>query len=285
MKLKSLFLCAVIPIFLLSGCAFFHNPLGAFNKAEDKKAAVQKKLDKNDDETVDAGKKYIYGTKLALAADPSTNKAHVVATDLNDKAIAVLGQPSLEEINNLKQMVNNLLATNKAIIIKGEKQLADLDSEVIDLQSQKVSLEGKLDTAEKKLTAVSLSNAGLAQKWATLTKIFWGIVYFFIAAFVIKILAAIVPPPYNTFVGIIAVPFGLITKAIHACIPEAKVVAGVVSKDYQTATEHLVSAIQDIKTQNPSIAPQIAATVVANTDSTTSAAIINTTKTALGIVS
>lgn len=268
-----------------SGCALFRNPLKSWTKAETKVEEKQKKIDTNQDAITDQGKNYVYATKLALQADPSTNVYHKVETQLNDKAVATLGPPDMAEIVRLEAMVNNLLSTNQALVTQGQKQLATQDALVVNLQTQRDSLQGQLDTAQAKLTKVGTENAGLAQKWATLVKIFWWIIYGIIFVFVIKILAVVLPPPYNSIVGIIAMPIGIVTKLLHSLVPEAKAVAGVVSAEYKTGTQDLVSIIQKLKEAHPELRKEIGDAVYAGTDSTTSAIAINKAKSDLGIVS
>ena len=269
----------------LTGCALFRNPLAGWAKATTKVESVQQKQDANQDALVEKGKNYVYGTKLVLDADPSTNVYHSLATEFNDKAIATLGTPTMDQITMLQTMVKNLLSTNTQLIIKGEKQLASMDAKVADLQEVNKELDQQLNKANQKLEAVGTANAGLAQKWANVVRWVWYFIYGAIFVAIIKVLAVVLPPPYNSIVGLIAVPFGLVSKLIHSLIPEAKAVAGVVSENYKTATEDLVSTIQKLKDAHPELHKEISATVLASTDSNTSAVAINDAKTSVGLVS
>jgi hypothetical protein len=132
---------------------------------------------------------------------------------------------------------------------------------------------------------VGTVNAGYASKWTTLIKFFWYAVYMVIGVFVIKILSVVLPPPYNSIVGIIALPIGIVTKLLHSMVPEAKAIAGVVSAEYKTGTQDLVTIIQKLKDTHPELRKEIADAVYAGTDSTTSAIAINKAKSDLGIVS
>ena len=274
---------ALLP--LGTGCALFRNPLGNWTKAETKVEQKQQKLDANQDTITEQGKNYVYATKLALQEDPSTNKYHEVEQQLNDKAVATLGTPSMEEIVKLEAMVKNLLSENEKLIIKGKKQLAEQDDVVADLQQENAQLLKEVGVAQKKLVDVGTTNAGFAQKWATLMKIVWWIIYGVIAMFVIKILAVVLPPPYNSIVGIIALPIGIFTKLLHSMVPEAKAIAGVVSAEYKTGTQDLVTTIQKLKEAHPELRKEIGDLVYANTDSDSSAIAINKAKSELGIVS
>ena len=277
-------LLMVILVATAPGCALFKNPFKSWTKAETKVETTQKAVATNQEEIVKQGKNYVYATKLALDADTSTNQVHDVEVQLNDKAIATLGTPTMDQIVVLQAMVKNLLSTNQILVAKGEKQLAAQDAMVANLQSVNSELLGKLDVATKKLTEVGTTNAGLAQKWNDVVKVFWWIVYAFIFVAVIKVLAVVLPPPYNSIVGIIAVPIGLFTKLIHSLVPEAKAVAGVVSSEYKTTTEQLLTAIQKLKDANPTQHTEISKTV-SNTVDSTLVSTINTAKAAAGIVS
>jgi hypothetical protein len=281
----------VIYIFLIlciamtfSGCALFRNPLKSWDKAENKVTIAEKKIDTNQDRLVEQGKNYVYATKLVLQTDPSTNKHHEIETQLNDKALAIFGPPPMEDINQLDLMVRNLLSDNEKLVKQGQQQLASFDATVVQLQNENTKLQNKLDVAQKKLQDVGTSNSGLAQKWSLVVKIFWWIIYAIIFIAIIKILAVVLPPPYNSIVGIVAVPIGLMVKMVQSLIPEVKAAAGVVHQNYQIATEDLVTIIQKLKESHPELRAEISKTVYSETDSTTSAQAINDTKAKLGIV-
>ena len=284
MNRRFISLVLVLSMLGLSGCALFNNPFKSWQKAETKIAQVENKVATNQVATTKEGINYVYATKLALAADPATNNYHKVETELNDKAIVVLGTPSMEDITKLNKMVNDLLSTNAQIIIQGDKELAAMDKKVTQLQQENSTLEGTLSKVEAKATAIATANAGLAQKWATVTKFFWWIVYGIIFFTVVRIVTAVLPPPYNSLSIIVSLPVSIITKLIHALVPEAQKIAGLVPVAYQTATENLITSIKQIKTDHPELHNEISTTVAANANDST-ASVINDTKTKLGMIS
>jgi hypothetical protein len=271
-----------------SGCALFRNPTGSWDKATAKVEATQHKVEANERAIADQGKNYVYATKLALQADPSTNKYHKIETQLNDKAVATLGAPSMSEIVELEAMVSNLLSENQKLMEKGQKQLADQDEQVAILQAQNIALQDKLGAAEKKLVDVGTVNAGYASKWTSLVKIFWWIVYGVIAVFVIKILSAVLPPPYNSIVSIVSVPIGLVIKGIQGMIPEAKQAAGVVAKQTYDTTKltlsHIIEAIEDMKMKEPEKAAALVPYLNNVTSKETTRPVITEVKRELGYV-
>jgi hypothetical protein len=241
-------ICMIISS-LLVGCALFRDPTGSWNKATDKVEAVQKAIDKNEDARTTAARNYVYATQVVLKDDPSTNRHHEVASDLNEKALVTLGPPSMADVVYLQAMVKNLLATNTAIIIRGEQQLAELDNTVIALQKANAKLQLNLEKAEQKVLDVGTTNAGFASKWTTLMKFFWWIVYAFVGAIIIKILAVLVPAPYNSFFGIIDYVIGGFIRFIFKLAPKAMETAKVVGTEYKVAMEHVVTSIEDAKTK------------------------------------
>jgi cell division septum initiation protein DivIVA len=282
---KIIILILLTSIFASStGCALFRNPFKSWTKAETKVETTQKQIETNQDSLTQEARNYIYGEHIALLMDPSTSRYHEVETTLNDKALITLGNPTMEDVDKLQKMVSNLLSTNTQIVIKGEKQLADMDNEVKSLQEENNNLQSKLSSAEEKLIKVGTENSGLAQKWSNLVKIFWWVLYGIIAMVVIRVVTAILPPPYNSLGAIVSVPLGLISKFIHASVPQAQAVAGVVSKDYQAATEQLINVLQELKSQNPALHPAISASVANNIDSNL-IPVINQSKSSIGLVS
>jgi len=281
-----LIIVMVVP--MLSGCAMFRNPLGSWNKATDKADAAAAEVQKNEDKQVDSARNYVYGTQLALEANPQTNRATEVASSLNERAMLTLGPPEMESALKLQAMVDNLLSTNKAIILKGEKELANMDAQIVDLQKENASLQLKLDKAEQKVESIGQVNAGLAQKWASLVKIFWWIVYGVIAVFVIKILSVVLPPPYNSIVSIIAVPIGLVIKGIHGIVPEAKKAAGVIAEGTYNNTkqtlQHIITAIEEAKRDKPETVKEIVPYLQQETSSEVSKPLITDVKRELGYV-
>jgi hypothetical protein len=282
---KGLISVVVLLLISLTGCALFSNPLRDFQKAAAKVEVNQQKIENNKDKIIDQGGKYAFATQVVLDADPTTNLYTQVASGLNKKTILTLGMPSVADANTLTTMSERLVSSDTNQVNLGKKQLALLDAQIITLQKDKEALEVALTKSQDKFNIVSEANAGLANKWSKVVKVFWWIIYGLIAVVIVKVLSAVLPPPYNTIVGIVAAPLGLIVKGIQGAIPEVKTFAGVVHKDYQTATEDLITVINKLKEKHPDIHQDISKEVYNNTDSTTSARVINQTKNDMGLVS
>lgn len=285
MKALKSYLIFGLVLLVLSGCSMFRNPLSSWNSANKKVDSIEQKVQVNEDKTVNQAKQYVFAADLTLRSDPNPNKFNFLAQDFTGKTITTLGQPTMEETIMLRKMVSDLLSTNQQIIAKGQKNLAALDKQLIELQEENVNLQTSLVQAQTKLETVGTANAGLAQKWATLLKFFWGAVYLVIGIFVLKIISAVLPPPWNSIVGLAAVIPAFFIKVVGSLIPEAKTMAGVVSKNYKTSTEDLVTVIQKLKESHPELHTEISEKVYSNTDSDTSAVAINEAKKTLNIVS
>lgn len=279
MRVFKVFACILI-VLTFSSCM---NPLSKWFGAQKKVDTTQALIQKNEDKTVEAAQSYVFATQIAIQADPSTNKYHKVTSELNQRAVTVLGTPPLEQVLVLKQMVADLLSENQKTILKGEEELAKLDERVIILQTQKGELENKLETAEKKLVEVGSVNSKLAQTYQTIKNWFWRILWGIVIIFAIKIICQFLPSPYDNLGCIVSIPIALCTKLVHALMPDVKKYAGVVGNEYKTTVEHLSHAIEELKEKHPEIKESISSVLLQNTDSNSSQKVISKTKTELGI--
>lgn len=219
----------------LSGCVF-HNPFKSWVKAQNRVAIAQTNLTSVDRTIKNDGAKYLYGTKLALAASP-TNQATELAADFNDKAIGVFGAPSPNDITALQNMVDNLLSSNKTLIAQGEKDKAALNNQVTKLQSHETSLQSKLANAEANLQKVGLSNAKLAAKWARIVHLFWTGIYLILAVIVLRVVTIFLPPPYNAISIVISVPCTWVVRFITWAVPEVITGMGWIVKEGETLVD------------------------------------------------
>ncbi|MEK6879992.1 MAG: hypothetical protein AABY22_10310 [Nanoarchaeota archaeon] len=248
--MKKLFLVYVLIIFTGLFCSSCQSPMFKWLKTEKNVQETKQNISKNKDNTVDAAKGYIYGANYSLKLDPNPNKYSEVAEKFTERATDVLGPPQLEEIIILKQIVNDLLSTNQSIIIRGEKELAEKDSQAINLQQENQELKEELTENEAKRDKVSFTNASLANKWVSIKRIFWWIVWAFIGITLLRIFSAIVPPPWNSVGFIVDYIFGGLIRGIFAILPKAKDTAKVVNQEYNTTLSHIVEAIQEVKNKD-----------------------------------
>ena len=279
---KTLILAASL-VFLTS-CALFRNPSGSFDKAVTKVNNTKTAIQANEDSTVVQAKSYIYAADYTLGLDPTPDKYNLVAKGFTSRSVITLGVPSMSEVNELRETVTNLLSTNALLVAKGQRELAARDAAVVALQKENENLQGKLEQAQSKVISVGEANSIMADKWNRLLKFFWWGVYIFLGMIAFRVLAAVLPPPYNSIVAIVALPFSLVLKGVHALIPEAREAAGWVGNEYRTATQNLVVAVNDLKKNNQDIHQEISDTVLKNSD-TAAIPAINKAKSTMGITS
>lgn len=284
MKKILLFSVLLAVLGVSTGCVLFRNPMKNLANANAKIEKTENKIDVNTDKIIEQGRKYVYATKISLELDPSTNKLHELASDFNEKALITLGNPSMEAIVVLREMVDNLISTNKSLVAQGEVKLKELDKTIIKLQTEKTGLETLLTEAQNKYEKVAKENSGLAQNWARIMKIFWGVIYLIVGTFILRLISAILPPPYSSISFLFSIPISLITKVLHGFAPEAKEMAGVVSKEYKDATQQLVATLQNLKDLHPEIHADISKSVANNIDSNL-VPIVNKAKTDLNMIS
>lgn len=288
MKIKNSYCYSLILFILIgfSGCGFkslFSNPQKALTKAEAKVGVTKDKIEDNKDSLVEKGTEYVYGTKFALQLAP-TNSAVNLAMSLNDSAIETLPPLALERILFLEKTVSNLLNTNELIKASGQKQLDSINNQVIRLQSYNTKLESTLEVAEAKFVKVSQDNTSLAQTFSNLKKIFYWTIYIIVGFFVVRIVTMFLPFPYSELSVLVSLPVSFIVKVLHGIVPEAKKVGNLVGSEYKTLSGSLLTSIQNIKDENPSLHNSISATVNNTVDSTLSP-VLNQVKADLKMVS
>lgn len=269
---------------LLTGCVFFRNPTKSFDKAVAKADKTQEQIEDNQTALNKQATKYNFAADDALKRDPQPNKYNTLAEDYLTKSLAVTGSPSIEDIQYLQSMNENLLSTNQALQLKGLKQEQKFNAQVASLQEDNAELKDKLQAAQDKIVKVGKENSVYATRWTTLMKIFWGIIYVVAGVFIIRIVTAVLPPPYNTIGAVIDVPIGIIVQLVHTIFPGVKTVAKVVPQEFKQTTEQLVTAIQKLKAAHPELHTEISKTVDSTVDSKLIQT-INTVKTGLNIVS
>ncbi len=251
-RLFSILFVGFLCVFLTSGCgtiwhSIFPSPSEKANKAEQKVEQVKHDIDKKDDILIENGRGYLYGSLYSMSLDPFPSIYTTVAKSLGERAQIAIGSPEMAEIIQLREIVNNLVSSNKDLVIKGNKQLKDKDLEVVNLQQSINKLQDTLQVKEDKLKQINETNAGLADKFVKLKSIFWWIVWIVGIGFVLTLLGKVLPAPYSNIIYLLALPFGILIKGIHALIPQAKEVAGVVGKEYKDGLEKIVVSLEDTK--------------------------------------
>jgi len=226
--------------------------------------AASEKIDHIDDIKSQHASNMVYATDLALSKAPQSRPVEV-AKEFNDRAQIILGSPSINDANEMRTIVLNLLSDIEKEKIKGKKALEDVDAELTKLESQKASLQMDLLNLKDKLESINQKNAELANKekereaqwWNPLYDFSHGIKKFFVWLIVIAILiiglvvSSVFFPFLAPVVAVIGQLIGAIVGWIIKHLPGAISGAGVVAKTtYDTAKSALgkiVVSVEDMK--------------------------------------
>lgn len=239
------FLCFSV---IFAGCAYF-SPAAKQSRAEAKVEATKAKIDVKYDETIDVAKGFVYATDYSLKLSPDTNKYTEIAREMSSRAIETLAPIDKVDILKMRAIVDGLASTNKQIIARAQSMLQEKDNEIVILQNQISKYEKTLKENESKFIEVSRENSYLANKWVALKRIFYWIIYGFIFFVICKFLSVLLPPPYNSVFGIFDYLIGGIIRLIFKAAPKAMETAKVVSNKTETALQHVITSVQDIKEQ------------------------------------
>lgn len=245
-------------VFVLTGC---WGPLSKNNSAEKAVEKAKVALAKNKDEQVDRSKGYFWGSGYSLSQVTNPPPEVKIAKDLNDKGMAIVGPPSIQEINEFKSIVDRLLSDNEKVRIGAQNDLKAKDSEIISLQSQVAGLEKKVDQKEQERKEIAAENARYANTWVNIKRVFYWGLWICIGVMVLRVVCAVIPPPYNSIGYVVDFIFGGIGKIIFGVFSKAKDAAGVVSKQTHDLTHNalvdLVGAINEIKKDKPDLFNEI----------------------------
>jgi hypothetical protein len=248
------FLILFFLIFTLTGC---WGPLSKNNSAEKAVEKAKVALAKNKDDQVDHSKGYFWGSGYSLSQVTNPSPEVKVAKDLNDKGLAIVGPPSIQEINDFKSIVDRLLSDNEKVRIGAQNDLKVKDGEIISLQVQVAGLEKKIDQKEQERKEIAAENAKYANTWVNIKRVFYWGLWICVGVMVLRVVCAVVPPPYNSIGYAVDFIFGGLGRIIFGIFSKAKDAAGVVSKQTydlsQAALIDVVGAINEIKRDKPDL--------------------------------
>lgn len=252
-RLFSILFVGFLCVFLTSGCgtiwhSIFPSPSEKANKAEQKVEQVKHDIEKKDDILIENGRGYLYGSLYSMSLDPFPSVYTTVAKSLGERAQIAIGYPEMTEIIQLREIVNNLVSSNKDLVIKGNKQLKDKDLEVVNLQQSINKLQDTLQVKEDKLKQINENNSILASKWTSLKVWIYWIVGIIVFCVIGSIIGHALPPPYSSIIYLLSFPFIMLAKGIFGLLPKLKDAVGVVGKEYKDGLEKIVTSVEDAKT-------------------------------------
>jgi len=147
----------IILLAFLSGCAFSN--VDKIDATKNKIVNTEKQLSKNTDEKMLEIAVLASGTDYSLKKVTNPPVEVKTAIDINGRVINIAGNPNLDELNKIKQIIDLLNSEVSKEHVRGEKLLSDKDSEIIGLQQQRVEIqnkyEGQIDTLKVQATEVA----------------------------------------------------------------------------------------------------------------------------------
>lgn len=158
---KFLYLPIVFVIFL-TGCKLTNSE--KVQKTKDNLGETRTFLAKNTEDKLSKISTYAAGTDYSLKSITNPPTQVTTALELNDRVISIAGNPNLDELNKIKQMINLLNSEVDTERAKGDKQLKVKDQEIIDLQVQRKEIENAYETQIKGLEAQATEVAKKADK-------------------------------------------------------------------------------------------------------------------------
>lgn len=163
MKKLYLPICTLFLAAILSGCGSqFHrrNPTMAGSlAAKDQVVSVEREAAKNSEAKLEEVAVMAAGTKHALNKEPAPSKAVEVAKDLNDRVISLSGSPTIEELNRVYKLVDDLTSQMKLERERGLEELAKKDGEINKLQEETKAILVKKDLKIQNLMSIAEKNA------------------------------------------------------------------------------------------------------------------------------
>lgn len=152
-------------LLLSSGCSIF-SPKGRIAakevNARSKVENVESMIQSNVKEKLDQVGNISYGIQYALDKEKEPSQNVKVAKDLSARALSLTGSPTVEEINKMRKMIDDLTSQLKDEKDRGEKALADKDDEIYQIQLQSKALKEAKDEEIRKYMKIAQDTAARA---------------------------------------------------------------------------------------------------------------------------
>lgn len=230
----------------------------AERKATDAKKAAADALDTNSVAIVRAAAGKVAATGAALAARTNREPATDLAATFNQQAAALLPQPTVAELNELKAIVGGLLSTNAAERASATERLAVKDKELAELQRMTGELRAKLDAAEQshaaavaKLKDAYADERRVADQWRQHQAKTWFARIADLLGTGGMVALAVLVPAAAPLAGRL---FGFMSKVM----PSSAVLTGVVSKaSFENVVAGTEMAVSAVRQRDPALASQV----------------------------
>ena len=147
----------IILLTFLSGCTLKN--VDKIDATKNKIVNTEKQLAKNTDEKMSEIAVLASGTDYSLKKVINPTIEVKTAIDINGRVINIAGNPNLDELNKIKQIIDLLNSEVEKEHKRGEKLLLEKDAEIIELQQVRVEIQnqydGQIDTLKIQATAVA----------------------------------------------------------------------------------------------------------------------------------
>lgn len=138
---KHLLLAALLTF--LSSCALTNTE--KIDATKNKIVSTEKQLAKNTDEKMAEIAVLASGTDYSLKKVTNPPVEVKTAIDINGRVINIAGNPNLDELNKIKQLVDLLNSEVDKERKRGEKLLSEKDSQIINLQQERVEIQNQYE--------------------------------------------------------------------------------------------------------------------------------------------
>jgi|GEM_PF-5708563 len=226
--------------------------------AADAKAKAAAAVDANSDQLIHAAAGKVAATGAALDARTNREPATDLAAKFNQQAAALLPQPPVAELNELRAIVGGLLSTNAAERAAATDRLAVKDKELAELQRLTGELKAKLDSAEQshaaavsKLQDAYVGERTVADQWRQHQAKTWLTRLADLLGTGGMIALAVLVPAAAPLAGRL---FGFMSKVM----PGSAALTGVVSKaSFENVVAGTEMAVSAVRQRDPALATQV----------------------------
>lgn len=213
------------------------------------------------------------GTDYALSKVTSPTVEVETAIDLNERIINIAGNPDINEVEKMKELVDLLTSSIESNRRIGESKLKQRDSTILQLQLELNEIDSKyseqIELLKKEATIVALKadkfqeTVDEVNSYMGLGGIFYGlkkfisngilIILIFVAIFIILKFAANSNPIAAAVFSIFEYIGGYLIAAIKGIVPNSAKCVNLVESKYKTALTRVVNAVETVKTKNPTL--------------------------------
>jgi hypothetical protein len=266
----------LIPLTSCTVPSIFGNKSKKIQAQATKVEKVDKQLNQLSDEKLKQISSYSYGVDYSLNKITNSIPLEVeVAKDLNQRILTISGNPLIDKIKEMEQMVNDLTSQLDTERKRGQLELNSKDNEILKIQSSYLELQAQkqkeldkyinlsketalaADTYKSSLDQLE-GNWGLNAIWygvkKFLSRIFYVIIVLVVLYLVLRVFAASNPIVGSIF-SVVEMMVAWCINLLKAIAPKAVNFSNLVIKEtfdvhYETLKQ-IIDAIQNIKINKP----------------------------------